>query len=196
MNYEKRTVFYATKPASILVMDKSNVPLPSPQLTETVKARKESPLAQFSDKIGKIQIIEKEVKSSTASSHGFHCATCNASFTSSDAFLDHCNGKVHQKNLGVSLKVERVDEVDRVKARLQHLTQKRLAAETVIESKSTAHFEKKLDESQIEINKLKEERKSRKKQKRNQENDVIQEKETNEAEETDLFSSMGFKSFS
>lgn len=182
-------------------MDRSNVPLPPPPVKETLKARKDSPLAQFSDKIGKILIIEKEgkisgVKSSTTSSHGFHCATCNASFTSSDAFLDHCNGKVHQKNLGVSLKVQRVDEVDRVKARLQKLTQKRLAADMVIESKSRNHFEKRLEEAQVETDKLKEERKARKKQKKKQEDNVNQEDETNEEEESDLISLMGFKSFS
>jgi len=95
-------------------MDRSNVPLPPPPVKKTLKARKESPLAQFSDKIRKILIIEKEVKSSgvksltTSSSQVFHCSTYNASFTSSDAFLDHCNGKVNQKNLGV-------DKFDRVK---------------------------------------------------------------------------------
>ena len=183
-------------------MDRSNVPLPPPPVKETLKARKESPLARFSDKIGKIQIIEKEVKSSgvkssiTSSSHGFHCSTCNASFTSSDAFLDHCNGKVHQKNLGVTLKIERVDEVDRVKARLQQLTQKRLSTDMVIESKSRNHFEKKLDDAQDETEKLKEERKARKKQKKKQENDLNQDDETIGAEESDLISLMGFKSFS
>lgn len=181
-----------THTSVVSVMDK---PLPA---VETAKARKDSPLAQFSYKIGKVQIVEKDLKisggkSSTTSSHGFHCSTCNASFTSSDAFLDHCNGKIHQKNLGKSLKVERVDEVGRVKARLQQLTQKRLAADLVLESKTTKHFDRKLDEAQAETDKLKEERKARKKQKRKQENDAT----PNEAaDESDLMTLMGFKSFS
>lgn len=179
-------------------MDGSNVPRPPPPVKEAAKARKESPLAQFSDKIGKVQIVEKDVKSSdkkgsVPSSHGFHCATCNASFTSSDAFLDHCNGRVHQKNLGLSLKIERVDEVDRVKARLQQLTQKRQAAERVIESKSTNHFEQKLDEAAAESEKLKNERKARKKQKKEQERNSD---ETEDTEENELMAALGFKSFS
>lgn len=179
-------------------MDKSNVPQPPPPVRETLKARKESPLAPFSDKIGKVEIIEKDIKNSnvksSTASHGFHCSTCNASFTSSDAFLDHCNGKVHQKNLGVSLKVERVDEVDRVKARLEQLTRKRLAAEMVIESKTTTHFEKKLDEAQAETDSLKEERKSRKKQKKKQINEPEQGDDAENSDE--LMALMGFSSFS
>jgi U4/U6.U5 tri-snRNP component SNU23 len=181
-------------------MDMSNVPKPSPPVKETLKARKESPLAPFSGKIGKVQIIEKEiqnngVKSSSTSSQGFHCSTCNATFTSSDAFLDHCNGKVHQKNLGVTLKVERVDEVDRVKARLKQLTQKRLAAEMVIQSNSaTNHFDKILEKAQDETQNLKEERKARKQQKKQLGNDLEESEE--EQENGDLMALMGFKSFS
>lgn len=172
------------------------------KITEPAKARNESPLAQFSEKIGKVQIIEKETnpsKSKASSlSHGFHCATCNASFTSSDAYLDHCNGRVHQRNLGLSLRVERVDEVDRVKTRLQKLTQKRYMTESIIESKSTAHFENKLEKAEKDLETLKEERKIRKKSKKEK---TIKEEETasiyeakNETEE-DIMALMGFKSF-
>lgn len=187
------------------------VKLVPPKTTEAAKAREESPLSQFSGKIGKAQIIEKDVKSSSSStnsnsrmsslSHGFHCGTCNASFTSSDAYLDHCNGRVHQRNLGLSLKVERVDEVDRVRARLQQLTQKRNATDRIMESKSTAHFEKQLDEAEADLEKLKEERKNRKKIKSHTSNPAEESVETlavEEAAEVDegLLALMGFKSFS
>ena len=169
-----------------------------PPAKETIKARKESPLVQFSDKIGKAQIVEKDSakNSSSNSSPGFHCRTCRASFTSSDAFLDHCNGKIHQKNLGVSLRIERVDEVDRIKSRLKQLTHKRIATELVTESKNSTHFEEKLDKAETEILTLKEERKSRKKQKRRQKNEPLTEDESEEVHiNDDLISAMGFKSF-
>lgn len=178
------------------------------KITEAAKAREESPLSQFSGKIGRAQIIEKDVKNSSNSnsrmsslSHGFHCGTCNASFTSSDAYLDHCNGRVHQRNLGLSLKVERVDEVDRVRARLQQLTQKRNATDRIMESKSTAHFEKQLDEAEADLEKLKDERKNRKKIKRHTSNpaeEPVEPLSDEEAAETDegLLALMGFKSFS
>lgn len=191
----------------------SEVPRPPPKVTDSVKARKESPLAQFSEKIGKTQIIEKETKSGSSGtgsgliSHGFFCETCRASFTSSDAYLDHCNGRVHQKNLGLSLKVERVDEVDRVKARLQQLTQKRQATEQVIESRSTSLFERQLEDATTEHERIKEERKLRKKQKKT--NSKIENTEAdskvdeNEKEvdpeavhpEMDMLAVMGFNSF-
>lgn len=180
-----------------------------PKVTEAAKVREESPLSQFSDKIGKPQIIEKDVKSSNSKlsslSHGFHCATCNASFTSSDAYLDHCNGRVHQRNLGLSLKVERVDEVDRVKARLKQLTQKRNTTERIMESKSTTHFEKQLEEAEADLEKIKEERKNRKKLKKQAskttenpiESLIVKEvDDTTVADEDNLFASMGFNSFS
>lgn len=182
----------------------SNVPRPSSSVTDTVKARKESPLAQYSDKIGKTQVLEKEVKNNSSLknfgtiSHGFYCDTCKASFTSSDAYLDHCNGRVHQKNLGLSLKIERVDEVDRVKARLQQLTQKRQTAEQVIESKSAVLFERKLDEAQEENERIKEERKLKKKKKKIKkvkEESINEPEQNDENPELDMMSIMGFKSF-
>lgn len=190
-------------------MDDSNIPRPPPAVSGTAKARKNPILAQFSAKVGKVQIVEKTVdksvnkgaSSSASAVHGFHCASCNASFTSSDAFLDHCNGKVHQRNLGMSVKVERVDEVDRVKARLQELTQKRHAATRIIESQTNAHFEQKLDEAEAESDRLKEDRKLRKKQKKSQingaslEGDNIVTEHDNENDNDDMMAMMGFKSF-
>ena len=202
------------RPIPVLSMDEA--PKLPPAVPVAAKARKESPLAQFSDKIGKAQIIEKEVKSANSKtsslSHGFHCSTCNATFTSSDAFLDHCNGRVHARNSGLTLKVERVDEVARVKARLQLLTEKRTATESIIESKSTDYFEQKLDTAEAEMERLKEERKNRKKMKKeslkatnvkppidddNVELDTLENGGNGpSAKEEDLMALMGFKSFS
>lgn len=182
----------------------SDIPRPPPPVTESVKARNESPLAQFSNKIGKSQVIEKEInggniirKNSTLA-HGFNCTTCMASFTSSDAYLDHCNGRIHQRNLGLSLKVERVVEVDRIKARLQELTQKRQATEQVIESKSVTIFEKQLDVAQAENDRIKEERKLKKKRKRNKDFDeeLAGSSDFNETDDLDMIKLMGFQSFS
>ena len=182
-----------------------DVPRPPPAVTETIKARKESPLVQFSDKIGKTEVIDKGIKGGndggrgiSSNSHGFHCSTCKASFTSSDAFLDHCNGRVHQKNLGLSMKVERVDQVERVKARLQELAQKRHTADRIVESKSNRHFVTKLEEAQEDFDLLKEERKKRKKQKKNN-LDAEGQKNKNSDEDSqtdDNMALMGFKSFS
>lgn len=177
--------------------EKSKVqPDAPPPITQSVKARKESPLVQFTHKIGKSEIFDKDRNSKSSTSvasvtHGFHCGTCNATFTSSDAFLDHCNGRVHQRNLGLSLKVERVVEVDRVKARLQMLSQKRLATEQVIESKSTDHFVQQLDDANTEAEKQKQERKQRKKNKKSN-----SKPDPESEEQAEFLQAMGFNSFS
>ena len=98
------------------------------------------------------------------------------------------------------MKVERVDEVERVKARLQQLSQKRHVTERIIESNSTAHFEKKLDEAEADLEKIKEERRNRKKAKKQQSKPTEAEAENVIAEtkedEEDLMALMGFNSFS
>ena len=178
---------------------KLQVPKPPPETKGNIGAREESPLVKFSEKIGSKTIIEKDVSakktaSSSTSEAGFRCDTCNASFTSSDAYLDHCNGRVHQKNLGLSYRVERVDDVDRVKARLQTLTKKRIQTEQVIASKSLDYFEKQLDDTVKEDEKLKEERKARKKQKK-QEIQLDSSEEAVEENDSELMAALGFKSF-
>lgn len=167
---------------------------------EPVAARKDSPLAQFSEKIGKVEILEKETGSKSLPTHGFFCVTCKASFTSSDAYLDHCNGRIHQRNLGLSLKVQRVEEVDRVKARLETLTKKRISSAAILEADDSKHFEKKLDDAEKAQQAFKAERKERKKQKKAKKGEEDKEVEKTEEEhleeEDDLMASvMGFKSF-
>lgn len=185
-------------------MDKESIPSVPPTVSRTAKSRNKSILDQFSGKIGKVEITEKNSEKQSknsysgptaSASHGFLCETCNASFTSSDAFLDHCNGKVHQRNLGLNVKIERVDEVDRIKFRLQELTRKRHTAAQIIESQSNVHFEQKLDAAEIESEKLKLDRKLRKKQKKSQVSKNSTEEDTMEQGNDDILAVMGFKSF-
>ncbi len=159
------------------IMDKG----PYKKSLEPVAARKDSPLTQFADKIGKVEILEKDTSSkSVLPTHGFYCSTCKASFTSSDAYLDHCNGRVHQKNLGISMKVERIEAVDRVKARLESLSKKQSENKAV--EKETVS---------------KQNRKESKKRKRQEQKSVTSaELESSTAEEDLMSSLMGFKSFS
>lgn len=58
----------------------------------------------------------------------FHCSTCDATFTSYDAYLDHVNSRVHQRQAGTQ-GVERVDDPIRIRERLKLLSERRTERE-------------------------------------------------------------------
>lgn len=59
-----------------------------------------------------------------AATAGFHCAVCSLTFSVYDAYLDHCNSRVHLTNAGLA-PVERVDDVERIRQRLEQLRRKK-----------------------------------------------------------------------
>ena len=105
-----------------------------------LKARTKK-ISSLDAKIGSVEIINPEGMAATSRSIktndnattnenavtkmgvGWHCKVCDCYLKDSLAYLDHINGRKHQRNLGYSMRVERSTK-DQVDSRLEALVKK------------------------------------------------------------------------
>jgi U4/U6.U5 tri-snRNP component SNU23 len=123
-----------------------------------LKARSNK-VESLDSKIGSVEVINPDAAATvrskvsdvlnkdtavTKSGVGWHCRVCDCFLRDSHAYLDHINGRKHQRNLGYSMRVER-STTDQVAARLAALVKEKE------KSKGQTSFDELLVEEEEEL---------------------------------------------
>merc|ERR1712066_1035644 len=99
------------------------IPLPSSQRTY-LKQRQED--LELDKNLGKSRVITQHTIKPMQG--GYWCSVCECLIKDSSAYLEHVNGRRHNRNLGMNMKVEKIG-VDRVKEKLKSMSKTKEAVE-------------------------------------------------------------------
>ncbi|CAG8476316.1 8415_t:CDS:10 [Diversispora eburnea] len=157
------------------------------QPRDLLKARTEKVVLDAN--LNKTQVV---VSTSVASKQpGFYCKECDCVVKDSVNYLDHINGKKHQRNLGMSMKVER-SSLDQIKTKLANMKKKKDEGPQVYD------FDAQIEKYQKKEEEDKKRRKERKKAKKKGEigkNEINEEEEIDDGVDLEMAKLMGFNGF-
>lgn len=110
------------KPKETPEEELESVVLPN-ERTDYLKARQHN--LKLEAKVGKTLTIAKDMTGSTSGKgkSPFYCSVCEVDFNDSHSFVDHLNGKRHNRILGMNMKVEAVS-ADRIRDKLEMLAKR------------------------------------------------------------------------
>lgn len=120
--------------------DLEAVVLPN-ERTDYLKARRHE--LSLEAKVGRTLTIAKDASGAVSSKNKspFFCSVCDVDFNDSHSYVDHLNGKRHNRILGMNMKVEAVS-ADRIKAKLDMLANRAPVKITVPEETKDAELGK------------------------------------------------------
>mmetsp|Transcript_28223 Transcript_28223/g.47483 ORF Transcript_28223/g.47483 Transcript_28223/m.47483 type:complete len:234 (+) Transcript_28223:78-779(+) len=157
---------------------------------------------ELDNKVGKTEVINP-TSAGDYRGAGFWCEVCSCLLKDSSSYVDHINGKKHQRALGFSMRVERAD-VSSVKSRMEELKRKvanksssssqpRVSALEAYNARLQSDMEAKESLKQ-RLKQQAEERKREKKETETAEKEA-QEDEGGEEEDDEFKAMMGFSGF-
>ncbi|TPX71092.1 hypothetical protein SpCBS45565_g01303 [Spizellomyces sp. 'palustris'] len=150
---------------------------PASSERELLKAREEA--IDLTSNLNKTVVVQA---SNVASRQpGYYCEVCDCVVKDSVNYLDHINGRSHQRNMGMSMRVER-STADQVRARLEALKRKVDQPELDFD----ARIEQAQKEDEEEKRARKREKKERKKKRKEDAPEVAA------TDDIDIASMMGF----
>ena len=140
-------------------------------------------------KLGKTQVVGLNTPLNQQA--GYYCGVCDCVLRDSQSYLDHINGKWHNRALGMNMKVER-STVDQVKQRLEmHKTKKNTRDS---DDYLPDGVDRRILEAQEAEEREREERKERKKEKKREKGREAEEEAAADAD-PDMMALMGFGGF-
>ncbi|OQV20318.1 putative Zinc finger matrin-type protein 2 [Hypsibius exemplaris] len=149
-----------------------------------LKARDEK--IDLESRVGKSVIITNSTPLNLAG--GFYCDVCDCVIKDSINYLDHINGKKHQKNMGFSMKTER-STVEQVRARFAENKKK------MEEKKQDYDLDERMRELREEEERAKEYRRDRKQEKKRKVEEDDTKQDDLDGMDPEMAAMMGFSGF-